>query len=168
MHIRDGDTIEVAGIAIRFGPRDCAERDTREGQAATARMRELVSGQSLTLSCALNRRSSHDRKIGSCRLLDGQDLAAIMIREGYSGRFWCPARAVAGKRRQNGAVIADTRNRPNTKPITFIRLVKVLRSSHTEATPHRDGRDTPYPQAEQPAGRRLSSCLRSCVLPRSG
>lgn len=53
-----------------------------------ARMRELVSRQRLTLSCALNGRSSHDRKIGSCRLPDGEDLAAIMIREGYCGRFW--------------------------------------------------------------------------------
>lgn len=87
-HIRDGDTIEVAGVPIRFGSLDCAERDTRDGQTATIQMRELVSGQSLTLSCALNGRSSHDRKIGSCRLPDGQDLAAIMIREGYCGRFW--------------------------------------------------------------------------------
>ena len=59
-----------------------------EGQTATARMRELVSGQTLILRCALNGRISHDRKIGSCRLPDGQDLAAIMIREGYCGRFW--------------------------------------------------------------------------------
>ncbi|GLK63745.1 hypothetical protein JWJ88_15065 [Paracoccus methylovorus] len=87
-HIRDGDTIEVAGRPIRFGSLDCAERDTKEGQTATARMRELVVDQNLTLSCALNGRSSHDRKIGSCRLPDGEDLAAIMIREGYCGRFW--------------------------------------------------------------------------------
>lgn len=87
-HIRDGDTIEVAGIPIRFGSLDCAESDTREGQTATARMRELVSGQKLTLTCALNGRRSHDRKIGSCRLPDGEDLAAIMIRESYCGRFW--------------------------------------------------------------------------------
>ncbi len=87
-HVRDADTIEVAGTPIRFGSLDCAERDTREGQAATARMRELVSGRTLTLTCALNGRSSHDRKIGSCRLPDGQDLAAIMIREGHCVRFW--------------------------------------------------------------------------------
>jgi endonuclease YncB( thermonuclease family) len=87
-HVRDGDTIEVAGTPIRFGSLDCAERDTMEGWAATARMRELVSDQNLTLSCALNGRTSHDRKIGSCRLPEGQDLAAIMTREGYCGRFW--------------------------------------------------------------------------------
>ncbi len=87
-HVRDSDTIQVAGTPIRFGSLDSADRDTKEGQAATARMRELVSGQPLTLSCALKGRSSHDRKIGSCRLPDGEDLAGIMIREGYCGRFW--------------------------------------------------------------------------------
>ncbi|REF68391.1 MULTISPECIES: thermonuclease family protein [Paracoccus] len=87
-HIRDGDTIEVAGIPIRFGSLDCVERNTREGQTATARTRELVSNQTLTLTCALNGPSSHDRHIGSCRLPDGQDLAPVMIRERYCGRFW--------------------------------------------------------------------------------
>lgn len=52
-HIRDGDTIEVAGMPVRFGPQDCAERGTVRGDPATTRMRELVAGQPLT--CALNR-----------------------------------------------------------------------------------------------------------------
>ena len=85
-HVRDGDTIEVMGVPIRFGSLDCAERDTNAGQRATARMRALVSAQ--TLTCHLNGRTSYDRKIGSCRLRDGRDLAKIMIREGYCRRFW--------------------------------------------------------------------------------
>ncbi len=84
--VRDGDTIEVARVPIRFGSLDCAERDTAEGMRATARMRELVKGQ--TLRCYLNGRSSYDRMIGSCRLDDGRDLAGIMIREGFCSRFW--------------------------------------------------------------------------------
>lgn len=84
--IRDGDTIEVAGVPIRFGSLDCAERDTSAGQAATERMAQIVTGR--TLVCALNGRSSHERKIGSCTLPDGRVLAAFMIREGYCGRFW--------------------------------------------------------------------------------
>lgn len=84
--VRDGDTIEVSGVPIRFGSLDCAERDTSEGQNATARMRTLVSDQ--TLTCHLNGRTSYDRKIGSCRLQDGRDLGGIMISEGYCRRFW--------------------------------------------------------------------------------
>lgn len=85
-HVRDGDTIEVNGVPIRFGSLDCAERGTGEGQIATARMRSLIRGQ--TLTCYLNGRSSYDREIGSCTLSDGRDLAGIMIQEGYCGRFW--------------------------------------------------------------------------------
>lgn len=85
-HVRDGDTIEVSGVPIRFGSLDCAERNTASGRSATRRMRALVSGQ--RLDCYMNGRTSHDRKIGSCRLNDGSDLAAKMIREGACSRFW--------------------------------------------------------------------------------
>lgn len=84
--VRDGDTIEVSGTAIRFGSLDCAERGTPAGQKATAKIQSLVAGQKL--QCFLNGRTSYDRKIGSCRLSDGRDLAAILIQEGYCGRFW--------------------------------------------------------------------------------
>lgn len=85
-HVRDGDTIEVSRIPIRFGSLDCAERDTAQGQRATAHMRSLISGENLT--CYLNGRTSYDRMIGSCTLQDGRDLAGIMIKDGYCTRFW--------------------------------------------------------------------------------
>jgi endonuclease YncB( thermonuclease family) len=85
-HVRDGDTIEVSGVPIRFGSLDCAESGTSVGERATARMRTLVARQ--TLTCYLNGRTSYDRKIGSCRLQDGRDLGAIMIQESYCSRFW--------------------------------------------------------------------------------
>lgn len=85
-HVRDGDTIEVSGVPIRFGSLDCAETGTSAGERATARMRTLVTGQ--TLTCYLNGRTSHDRNIGSCRLQDSRDLGAIMIQEGFCRRFW--------------------------------------------------------------------------------
>lgn len=84
--VRDGDTIEVAGVPIRFGSLDCAERHTAAGRRATGRMKSLVSGERLV--CHLNGRTSYDRKIGSCQMQDGRDLAAIMIREGYCSRYW--------------------------------------------------------------------------------
>jgi len=84
--VRDGDTIEVADDPIRLGSLDCAEMDTREGQRTTARMRSLISGK--TLTCYLNGRSSHDRKIASCRLSHGRDIAAVMMAEDLCRRFW--------------------------------------------------------------------------------
>ncbi|SRR6056297_1224987 len=84
-HVRDGDTIEVEGVPIRFGSLDCPEMNTSAGQRAAERMRTLVSGE--TLTCHLNGRTSYDRKIGSCRLPDGQDLGAVMMREGLCRRF---------------------------------------------------------------------------------
>jgi endonuclease YncB( thermonuclease family) len=84
--VRDGDTIEVAGVPIRIGSLDCAESGTAEGSRATERMRALASRR--TLTCYLNGRTSYDRKIGSCRLDDGRDLGGIMISEGLCSRFW--------------------------------------------------------------------------------
>jgi endonuclease YncB( thermonuclease family) len=50
--VRDGDTIEVAGHPIRLGSLDCNERGSRRGDAATNRMKSLISGE--TLTCHLN------------------------------------------------------------------------------------------------------------------
>lgn len=85
-HVRDGDTIEVSGVPVRFGSLDCAESGTSDGNRATEKMRSLVTGQ--TLTCYLNGRTSYDRKIGSCRLQDGRDLGGMMISDGYCQRFW--------------------------------------------------------------------------------
>lgn len=79
-HVRDGDTIEVAGRPIRFATLDCAETGTRAGTRAYRNMRALVSGK--TLSCRLTGRKSYDRWIGACRLPDGRDLAAVMVQSG--------------------------------------------------------------------------------------
>jgi endonuclease YncB( thermonuclease family) len=86
MRVRDGDTIEVSGVPIRFGSLDCAERGTSRGRIATSRMQSLILGQRLT--CHLNGRTSYDRKIGSCMMQDGRDLASVMIKEGVCHRYW--------------------------------------------------------------------------------
>lgn len=85
-HIRDGDTIEVDGVPIRFGSLDCAERGTRAGEAATVAITQIVEGS--TLTCHLNGRSSYDRRIGSCQLTDGTDLGGLMITGGHCSRYW--------------------------------------------------------------------------------
>lgn len=84
--VRDGDTIEVRGQAIRFGSLDCAELGTADGRSAKSAMQQLVRGQSL--ACHVNGRRSHDRWIGSCMLPDGKDLAGIMIARHICRRYW--------------------------------------------------------------------------------
>ena len=84
-HVRDGDTIEVGPIAIRFRTLDCAERGTQAGDRATAHLRQLADGEEVI--CDLDGRQSFDREIGSCRLSDGRDLDALMLETGVCERF---------------------------------------------------------------------------------
>lgn len=84
-HVRDGDTIEVSGRPIRLAALDCAESGTIAGNAATRRMKALVSGEQV--KCSLTGRRSYDRWIGSCRLASGQDVADVLIGEGLCGRW---------------------------------------------------------------------------------
>lgn len=79
-HVRDGDTIEVAGRAVRFANLDCAELGTTARELARLRMKALVAGQRAT--CTLTGDRSYDRWIGDCHLSDGRDIAGLMIHEG--------------------------------------------------------------------------------------
>ena len=83
-HVRDGDTIEVDGRPIRIAALDCAESGTMAGEAATRRMKALVSGG--RLNCSLAGERSYDRWIGTCRLASGRDIASVMIAEGLCRR----------------------------------------------------------------------------------
>ena len=63
-HVRDGDTIEVEGVAVRLRSLDCAESGTLKGNQATLEMDRIVLGE--TISCEFNGRPSYDRLIGEC------------------------------------------------------------------------------------------------------
>lgn len=85
-HVRDGDTIEVAGTPVRIANLDCAEMDTNEGQGARTFMIDLTRGQ--TVACELEGRKSYDREVGTCAFADtGEDLGEILIGEGVCGRW---------------------------------------------------------------------------------
>ncbi len=84
-HVRDGDTVEVAGVPVRIANLDCAERGTSDGRRATDRMRSLSERGALT--CRLSGRRSHDRAVGTCRLADGRDIGAVLISEGLCRRW---------------------------------------------------------------------------------
>ncbi len=81
-HVRDGDTIEVKGVAVRLATLDCDESGTLKGNQATLEMDRLVLGKKV--SCKLNGRRSYDRFIGVCTLEDGTDIQRHML----DGR-WC-------------------------------------------------------------------------------
>ncbi len=82
-HVRDGDTIEVSNRPIRLNGLTCDERGTALGDQATAAMRRLVSGK--TLTCKLNGDRTYDREVGRCSLEDGRDIGAILIARGLCG-----------------------------------------------------------------------------------
>ena len=85
-HVRDGDTIEVKGLPVRFSSLDCAEMNTSEGREAKVGMQVLVSGHNV--SCHLSGGRSYDRWIASCFRDDGLELASAMIRAGFCQRYW--------------------------------------------------------------------------------
>lgn len=83
--VRDGDTIVVGLIPIRLANLNCAEKGTIAGEAATRRMRQLVTGK--TLVCYLEGRRSYDREVGQCVLPSGVDVGEVLIAEGYCRRW---------------------------------------------------------------------------------
>ena len=84
-HVRDGDTIEVSGTAIRIANLDCAERGTRMGDLASRGMRELA--RESIMHCQLSRRRSYDRQVGICRLSNGRDVGMVLIAERLCRRW---------------------------------------------------------------------------------
>lgn len=82
-HVRDGDTIEVGGRAIRLDALNCAELNTDLGKQARVAMQSLVSGQDL--ACHLDGGRTYDRETGRC-YVNGNDIGRQMITAGLCGR----------------------------------------------------------------------------------
>jgi micrococcal nuclease len=103
--VLDGDTIVVSGLHVRLNGLDAEEVSNPpepHGAAAQAGMQSIV-GIGAPVRCVLNGDRSHERYIGTCFNMRGQDIAAELIRLGlaldcarYSGgryRFLEPAGA---------------------------------------------------------------------------
>jgi len=84
-HVRDGDTIEVAGIAIRLQGLHAPELGEPGGYSARVFMLDLVEKKEIR--CVLTGERSYNRIIGVC-YLDGLDIAAQLVQAGL-GRD-CP------------------------------------------------------------------------------
>ena len=82
-HVRDGDTIEVSGIAVRLSALDCPENDTRQGKQATKIAKQLEGSQAM---CELTGAKSYDRLVGYCTV-GGTDFGLYMV-QNSSCKVW--------------------------------------------------------------------------------
>ncbi|QPI86804.1 thermonuclease family protein [Rhodobacterales bacterium HKCCA1288] len=80
-HVRDVDTVELGGVAVRLNGIDGPELSERIGQEAKLFMAELVLNREVV--CNLTGERSHDRLIGIC-YLNEEDIGAIAIRNGFA------------------------------------------------------------------------------------
>lgn len=88
----DGDTLDVSldlGFRLTQGTRvrvlhvDCPEHGTPAGDAATARVRELLpSGSAVVL--ATTKPDKYGRSLAAVQLPDGRDLATVLLAEHHA------------------------------------------------------------------------------------
>ncbi|MBW6494918.1 MAG: thermonuclease family protein [Burkholderiaceae bacterium] len=85
--VQDGDTFTLKGESrrIRVWGLDAPEWNTAGGPAATATMRNLISGQ--YLRCVVRDLDRYGRLVAQCTLPDGRDIAAAMIRSGVAQEY---------------------------------------------------------------------------------
>lgn len=62
-HVRDGDTVEVDGIAIRLAALNCPENKTQKGQYATRVAKQFEGAKMI---CELTGAKTYDRFVGYC------------------------------------------------------------------------------------------------------
>ena len=74
-HVRDGDTIEVDGTAIRLAALNCPEKGNVKGDKAT-KLAEQFEGS--IAKCQLTGAKTYDRLVGYC-MIDGADFGQYMI-----------------------------------------------------------------------------------------
>lgn len=78
----DGDTIVINKVHIRLAGIDAPELDHPYGQNAKRTLMALCRGQVVT--AITDGSFSHDRAVATCRLEDGRDLSAEMVRAGLA------------------------------------------------------------------------------------
>ncbi len=86
-HVNDGDTMVVQGVRVRLFGVDAFEYDQMCGPLACGRtarqiLSDLVRGQDVT--CVRNNTDRYGRMVSVCRLIDGRDIGAEMVRRGYA------------------------------------------------------------------------------------
>lgn len=74
-HVRDGDTVEVDGVAIRLAALNCPENKTQKGRYAT-RVAKQFEGSKMI--CELTGAKTYDRLVGYCSV-NGVDFGRFMM-----------------------------------------------------------------------------------------
>ena len=74
--VRDGDTIEVNGIAIRLAALNCPETGTKKGNYATILAKKFAGAEAM---CELTGAKTYDRLVGYCRI-NGTDFGQYMMK----------------------------------------------------------------------------------------
>lgn len=112
-YVRDGDTIEVSGQAVRLKGVSAPESNEPGGYEAGNFMHKLVIDR--VVSCKLTGEKTYDRSVGTC-YLDGDDIGEAIIRAGYardcprfSGRKYMVAELAA---RANGKDLSESYDLP--------------------------------------------------------
>lgn len=82
-HVRDGDTFEVLGKAVRISALDCPENSTPEGKRVT-KFAQRFQGQYAV--CALTGSTTYDRVVGYCKI-NGIDFGKTMMNN-TSCKLW--------------------------------------------------------------------------------
>ena len=73
--VRDGDTIEVNGVAIRLSALDCPERGTRGGEHANRLAQQFLNAKA---ECELTGAKTYDRLVGYYSI-ENQDFGLFMM-----------------------------------------------------------------------------------------
>ena len=82
-HVRDGDTVEVDGIAIRLAALNCPENKTQKGQYATKVAKQFEGSKMI---CELTGAKTYDRFVGYCSV-NGVDFGRFMM-QNSSCKVW--------------------------------------------------------------------------------
>ena len=82
-HVRDGDTVEVDGIAIRLAALNCPENKTQKGRHAT-RVAKQFEGSKMI--CELTGAKTYDRLVGYCSI-NSLDFGRYMM-QNASCKVW--------------------------------------------------------------------------------
>ena len=104
-HVRDADTIEVAGIPIRFDGVDAPDRGEPGFEAGKQWMRDQYGGR--LVRCILTGAKTYDRSVGACYGSQGEDISAMVISVGLARD--CPRYS---KGRYKKFEPAESRSRP--------------------------------------------------------
>ena len=82
-HVRDGDTVEVDGIAIRLAALNCPENGTQNGNYATKVAKQFKGAK---MTCELTGAKTYDRLVGYCSI-NGMDFGRYMM-QNSSCKVW--------------------------------------------------------------------------------